>query len=195
MGLVSSSATLTAALVVAGGITDPVGIAKAGGLAGAIADWVATNAIAQNIPPDGTMTAAGAVVTGTGRLSFANDGDDFGNALADSIPATDTPGRNKWKAIGNGLYNHMVDNGRINPSGFVAASGAISGTGTIDFTTNIFSPTLASALGLTDTVGVATWAALGAAILGFIHSAAVVGSAGFSSAPGGGLLSGASTVT
>jgi hypothetical protein len=195
MGLVSSSATLTAALIVAGGITDVAGMSKAGGLASAIASWIATNAVAHNIPPEGTLTAAGAVVTGTGRISFANDGDDFGDALADSIPATDPQGIVKWRKIGNALHTHIVDNGRTNPTSFAAAAGVITGTGTVSFTTNIFDPTIAAELGLTDTVGVTVCAALGAAILEFIHGAAIVNGSGFASPPGGGLLTGVSTIT
>lgn len=196
MSLVATAAVLALAIDVAGGILDPPGILKSGGLALAIATWMVSNTIAGNVPIAGTMTAAGSAVSGNGTLDFTADGDDFGQHLADSIPAVDPQGILKWKAIGRALVDHMKAHGQINPSGYVAnpAGGAVTGTGTIGFSTVIFSPTLSSVLGISDTVGVLVWAALGAAILAYIGANASVNATGFTSPTGGGPLVGVSTI-
>lgn len=198
MGLVASAATLAAALVTAGLIADPAGITKAGGLALALATWVASNAQFTNLAtPPGTMVASGSACSGFGKITFLNNGDDFGQHMASSIPATDPAGIAKWKALGNGLVNHMKSNGQVNASTFGAppAGGPVTGTASVSFTTTTFSPTLAADLGLTDATGVSVWANLGTAILAFIAaSGQAVPAPGLAAPSGGGPLTGVGSI-
>jgi hypothetical protein len=197
MPLTGSGSTLSAAFVLAGGIVDPPGITKSGGMSAALVSWLVANMVVNNIPPNGTMTAAGSTVTGVGRISFAADGNDFGDALAQSIPAADAPGIAKWRAFATAIHEHVEEYGRVNPSGYTASpsGGAVTGTGVLSLSSTVIAPTLAAALGLVDAANQATWLALGSVILSHITSNALVQATGFSSPPGGGLLTGASVVT
>jgi hypothetical protein len=197
MPLTGSGAILGAAIAAAGGIVDPAGLTKSGGLAGAICSWIASNAIVTNIPSFGTLTASGTSVTGAGRIDFSADGNAFGDALAASIPATDPQGIVKWRAIANALHSHIKTHGRANPTAYVAnpVGGAVTGTGTLSFVSSVFSPTLASTLGLVDAANQATWLALGVVLLTHLATNALVNATGFSSPPGGGPLTGASLIS
>jgi len=185
-------------MIIAGGITDPVAIPYVNSLGNAIATWMVSNTIVENIPP--TMIAAGSGVSGFGNIDFtggAGAGDSFGAAMAASIPAVDTPGIAKWKAIGNALVDHMKSKGFINPTTFVAnpLGGAVTGTGLIAFTSMTFSPTIGSVVfPIFDTAGYASMASIGSTILTHIAANALVNSLGFTSPSGGGPLVGVSTI-
>lgn len=195
MPLSGTGAVLALALDVAGLITDPPGITKSGSLAIALCSWMVSNTIVTNIPP--TMVAASGVISGSGSLDFGASGDDFGTHLAASIPATDAAALVKWKALGNALVTHMKNHGGVNPSGFTAppTGGAVTGVGTLSFSTLLFSPTLATVIGVApDAVGTVVWAALGAAILTHIATNAQVNGTGFT-APATGPLTGFGTIS
>lgn len=181
---------------------DVAGATKMTSLANALASWIVTNAIVTNIPTFGTLAASGAAVTGQGRIDFGADGNAFGDALAASIPAVDAAGISKWRALGSAIHSHIKTNGRANPTAFVAnpLGGAVQGTGTLSFTTSLFSPTLAAVLGLVDAPNQAVWLALGAAILAYLAANAQIGlgvglPTGFLSPSGGGPLTIVSVIT
>lgn len=162
----------------------------------AMASWLVSNVVVNNIPP-ASLSAAGSVVGGTGRFSITGSGDSFGDALAASVGAVDVAGIAKWRALGGAIRSHIIAQGRANPTSYVAnpLGGPVTGAGTLSFASTVFSPSLASVLGLTDALNVAVWLALGTAILGHISANAVVGSLGFTSPSGGGPLVGVSVIT
>lgn len=199
MPLAGSGLVLGAAICAAGGILDTAGIAKAGAVAEALADWLVTHTVVLNAPaaPTANLTAAGSAVTGTGRFSFTGSGDDLGEALAAAVPATDEEGILKWKALGNALCNHISKYGQANPTAYVASptGGAVTGQGTLSFSTSTFDTPLGQVIGVfPDTTGMTVWTALGAAILAHLSANTVVNSLGFTSPSGGGLLVGASII-
>jgi hypothetical protein len=144
------------------------------------------------------MTAAGAAVTGAGALSFTGSGDSLGDAMAASIPASDVAGIAKWRVIGNALRTHLLTYGSVNPTGFVAApaGGPVTGAGTIALSSMVMSPLLSTAMGLFDLANVAAMdAGLSTTILTNITTTGTALSLGYASPPGGGALTGASTIT
>lgn len=182
MPLTGTASVLALALMATG--IDPLGASKVTSLAAAMNGWITANAVVNNIPPEGTMaTVDGVVFTGSGRITFGADANSFGDALAASIPATDTVGIAKWRALAAALHGHITDNGRANPTLFVAppppTGGPVTGTGTLSFASMTFSPSLASVLGLTDVANQTIWLALGAAILSYLATNAQIGPGGF----------------
>jgi hypothetical protein len=146
----------------------------------------------------GSMTAAGAAVTGTGALSFAGGaGNSLGDALRAAVPATDTPSIALWRAIGNAIVNHLTAHGGVNPSGFVAnpVGGAVTGAGMVSVSPITFSPTLAVDLGLVDLANQGFMLAWSNMMMNHVISNAVALSLGFTSPNGGGSLVGASTIS
>lgn len=167
------------ALAIMGLGIDPVAAPKVTSLIGAMNGWITSNAIVNNVPPDGSIaTVDGVAFTGQGRIDFSSDSDSFGDALAASIPATDEKGIEKWRAIAKGLYDHIKDHGRANPTTFAAppapTGGPVIGSGTLSFDSMTFSPTLAADLGLTDLPNQTIWLAIGAAILSYLAANAQI---------------------
>lgn len=202
MALAGTGLVLGTALCLAGLVVDPLGITKTGQVATALCLWIVTNAVVTNIPPDGTLSGAGAVITGSGRITFSASGNDLGDHLAAAVPAVDPGGIAKWRVLGNALVTHITTQGRADGSTMVGpgfVGGAVTGNGTLSFASSVFAPTLAADLGLVDAANQVTWLALGGAILAHLSANAIIGvvgggPTGFIEPTGGGILTGASLI-
>lgn len=166
-----------------------------GKLADAIGSWMLINV--QALP--GTMTAAGAAVTGRGKLSCTGTASDFGPKLAAAAGDASELGVTTWTGHATALIAAFNNTGLVDPSGFSVGNpttgGPIAGTGAVTFLTKPPSaPTLGAAAGLTDAAGVAALNNFGTTLLEMIEGQASVLPSGlptpFTAPPGGGPITG-----
>lgn len=184
--------------LISAALLTPVAAANWTSVAGVFSAWLPTNTVV--LP--GTMTAAGAAVTGTGTFEIAGDEGELGTALALAAgsPPTDTAAVDKWTAVAGAVIAHITDNGQALPSAFVSPGSVVSpnpitGTGTLSFTSPI-GTAIAVAMGTTDAPGIAGWLLVGgliqAHLQAFTQVVAVPG--GFTAPAGGGPLVGAGAI-
>lgn len=175
---------------------DPIPAGAAwSGVGGAIGAW-APGAV---LVLPGTMTAAGAAVTGRGVFSVVGDTAELGRAMATGAGSTDPDGIARWTTIAERFAFWLETFGQANPSAFVAnpAGGPVTGTGTIEFSNMGFGADVASALAVSDPAGVAAWTSVvGPTLLAqVIFLGQVLATPiGFASPGGGGPLTGSGTI-
>ena len=189
-------AVLAPDIVEAAGSTDPLGIAGWTAISGVIATWLKTGV---PTPTLGTpLVAAGAVVSGEGKIVYGDGGASLGPLLAAASASVDAAGIAAWAAVGLALGGWMNGNAIINPSTLIAVPGVnpapLSGFGKVAFKGTGLGQALASAAGSTDDPGIERWAAIGDAVTAHMTENAVM-NVGAMQAPGpGGPVTGLGTL-
>lgn len=201
MPLTGSGAIMGAAILAAIGNPDPAAIPVFATLGDTIGAWSITN---MNCKP-GLMVSAGAAVSGFGSLEAVGEASDLGAALATAMQDPSEDGIETWTKFATALLSHFETFGQINPASFVAPSpsgGPLTGTGTIQFSSLVFSPLLSSQLDVEEPVAAAMLEVFGAQILSHIAASAVVVPLTthapfipFTAPAGGGPISGAGAIT
>jgi hypothetical protein len=138
-------------------------------LGAVIASWGLSNIKAM----PGSMVAAGPAVTGLGSFLVMGDTDDLGFQFATAVHATDEGNLVKWRVVASALVAHFNAYGQINPAGFVGG-GVLSGAGTVQFSSMVFVPPLATQLGLNDPGNLLALSAFTASLLNHIKTNASV---------------------
>jgi hypothetical protein len=171
MPLTGTDQIFGAVLAAAAGSLDPVGILKWGGISGTMATWIPLHTLVDPTPPGGTLTASAGVITGYARLTFISKS-TFGEQLAAAAGSVDEVGKQKWANIGAVILKHFEDYAHANPTALIAPSGggAVSGTGTVSFTSTSIGLNLANAAGSIDLIGTIAWEALGMATLNWFST-------------------------
>lgn len=169
MALAAGAATLGVSLAVAAGSADAPGIAAWISIGAALCAQLPVYCGVFN-PTLGTpmVSAAGVINPGSGAL-VALPAAPMGLVLAASAGSIDAAGIAKWTAVASVLVNWVGAYGRYGPAGLIGfvgpSPGAVTGTGLVQFANEAIGPDLALAVGVADAVGIATWTAIGAAIL------------------------------
>jgi hypothetical protein len=190
-----------AVILAAIGNFDPAAIPDFASLGDTIGIWCIANL---NCLP-GSMTSAGAAVSGFGAFSRSGQSSDLGLKLAIAMKDPSPDGIATWTKFAEALITHIENFGRVNPAGFVAptpSGGPLTGTGTAQFTSLVFVPLLSSQLGVSEPTAAAMLEVFGAQILGHIATNATIVPltthppfVPYTAAPGGGPISGAGALT
>jgi hypothetical protein len=201
MPLNGSGALMGAAILLAIGNLDPAAVPAFATLGDTIALWVPTNVQCQ----PGTMTSAGAAVSGFGTLSVEGEAADLGVLLATAMQDPSADGIETWTKFATALLSHLETYGQVNGSTFAAPTptgGPLTGTGLIQFTSVVFTPLLSSQLDVAEPLAAAMLEVFGAQILAHIAlNASVIPLTTFlpfvpyTAAPGGGPITGAGAIT
>lgn len=201
MPLTGSGAIMGALILTAIGNPDPAAIPAFATLGDTIGAWSITN---MNCLP-GTMVASGAAVSGFGTLKAVGEAPDLGTKLATAMKDPSADGIATWTKFAVALLSHFETFGQVNPATFVAptpSGGPLTGTGKIQFSNLVFSPFLASQLGVTEAAAAAMLEIFGAQILSHIATHAVVVPltthaplVPYTAPSGGGPISGAGAIT
>lgn len=190
-----------AAILTAIGNPDPAAVLEFATLGDTIGAWSITN---MNCKP-GSMASAGAAVSGFGTLEAVGSAADLGTKLATAMHDPSDGGIATWTKFATALLDHFETYGQINPASFVAptpSGGPLTGTGTIQFTSLVFTPLLSSQLDVTEAAAAAMLEIFGAQILSHIATNALVVPLTthapfipFTAAAGGGPITGAGAIT
>ncbi len=172
MPLSSSSTVLGTSLAPAAGSIDAVGVAAWAAIASVLCPWIVANV---QIQPTGgaPLTAAGAVVTGTGSLLVVGASPALGSSLATAAGSVDAVGIAAWQSLAGAIATWLLT-GTVVPAGLIAYVGAgaapVTGAATLAFAS---APLLAASVSSVDAVGVAKWAAIATALSAHVTSNAV----------------------
>lgn len=190
-----------AVIMAAIGNVDPAAIPNFATLGDTIGVWSITN---MNCLP-GTMTSAGAAVSGFGLLHAEGTAADLGLRLATAMKDPSAQGIDTWTKFATALIAHMEHFGQVDPSTFAAptpSGGPLTGTGKVKFTSVVFAPLLSAQLGVTNPAAAAMLEVFGAQILGHIAQQASVVPltthapfTPYTAAAGGGPVTGAGAIT
>lgn len=90
----------------------------------------------------------------------------LGVALQSATGTTDGAGAIAWLGVANAICTWLPANCAVNPGAMIAASGAVTGFGTLAFTdATSFGKALAAGAGSTDSKGIEKWTNIGKAIV------------------------------
>lgn len=199
MPLAAASATLGVQLAAAAGSTDPPGIAGWAAIGAVIASTLPAFCSVFN-PLLGTpmASAAGVINPGSGHL-VALPGAPLGLLLAAASLSVDAAGIAKWINVADALVSWMGTNAVYGPAGLIGftgvGSGAVTGTGQVQFLNENIGPSLAAAAGSTDEVGIAKWTAIGAVIITTVKTFGQIVPASLVNPGPAGAVTGAGTFT
>lgn len=161
---------------------------------------MATWLLANSTTVIGTMvgTPLGAVA-GFGAVAVGGSAVSFGTALATSISGSaNAAAIAKWTTVGQAIISHLTSLGQVLPSAWlynVVSGGAVSGPGTIAFSSPTMSPRLSAQLSFVDTASVNTWNTIEAAIVAHLVANSAALATGFTCPAGGGPLVGIGLIT
>ncbi len=169
-------AILAPALVVASGVTDPIGIAGWTAIAGVFVAWTIPSVIVN--PLGGTpMIAIGPLITGTGALVVVVPPVTLGLMLAAASASVDPAGIAKWTAVATEYARWLMTCG-VNTTGLIAyaapppapSPGPVAGVGLLQL---VGTPDFPTAVGVTDPPGMANWSAVASAVALSLQAAIV----------------------
>lgn len=200
MGLATSGALLSAAMVASGMSTS--GVADATAMANAMGSWFISNTVATPAP---TLLCAGGVVSGFASLVVASGSSNYtalGDAMAHAInPTADASALAMWTKIAAALINHCNSHWHFGaasgPMGWTyptPGGGPVAGSpASTFFDQEAMSPILSSQLGFADSANQTVWAALSNNFVDHLATAQVpiLGFAGADGSP----VTGAGTIS
>lgn len=196
--LAGSGPILGKALADAAASKDAAGVAAWNAVGNVLASWIPTAAIFNPLLRT-PLLATGPVVTGTGGFTFTMPSSTLGALLASSAGSSDPVGQSRWMAIASAIVSWFQAQGGVDPSMLVAfvgaAPGAVTGLATLAFSSVEIGPSLASAAGSTDPVGIAAWGDIGHALLKHVTDNAQVLPGTLVNPGTGGPVTGASAIS
>ncbi len=132
----------------------------------------------------GAMAASGGSVSGFGNFTVLGSAAELGALFADALGIASTPpeARLVWVEVAEAVVDHFSNFGQANGSGLTSGT-PCGGAGTVEWTSAVFLPPLATQISVTDAVAAALLELFGIALLDHIRSNASVVAASLTGAP------------